>query len=171
MPSYWTLLRVWVCQSVESTFPMVSFWTTQVVITFFACLFIPSPQIQLGACANCNQAWRIFNGSCESELCVKGWKALARGYPVFCNIYVLFCWTKDQRKKIRFLLLILLFSFFIWHIWGNYYKSRFLCKLIRLYIISFLCTSGANNMHCIALGYVQKKNKHKNRYRSGWRIQ
>lgn len=68
VPSYWTLISVYVCQSMESTFPTV-FWTTRLIITF--CMFIhPQCAIQMNASASCNHAWRIFMAQLRAN-CVR----------------------------------------------------------------------------------------------------
>lgn len=68
VPSYWTLISVYVRQSMESTFPTI-FWTTQLIITF--CMFIhPQCAIQTNAFASYNEAWWIFM-AVKSQLCVK----------------------------------------------------------------------------------------------------
>ncbi len=87
VPFYWTLISVYVFKSMESTFPTV-FWTTLLIITF--CMFIHVQSTLMNACANCNQAWRIFLARWE-------WIVSEMLRPVAvlsCDIYS-FLGTKD----------------------------------------------------------------------------
>lgn len=93
VPSYWTLISVYVSKLVESTFPPV-FWTTQGIIAF--CMLIHTqPAIQMNACANCNQAWRIFKAQLRVVKCF--------GLVLFCLLTFMyfFFFFVNQRLNLR----------------------------------------------------------------------
>lgn len=147
----------------ESTFPPV-FWTAQVIIAF--CMFIHTqPAIQMNACANCNQALRIFKAQLRVNcVCEMLWPGVVLSF----NIYVLFffLWTKDwisgkhsffflcvcngwrwmsvcslllERKSVGVFFFVGWFYCLclIWYICRNYIKVDFICKPKVLIFVPF----------------------------------
>lgn len=89
VPSYWTLISVYVCELMESALIPQFSGTTQLIITFRMFIQTPVRTDRMTACANCNRAWVILN----QGLIICEITGLLLCFLFLTVLY--FLWTKD----------------------------------------------------------------------------